>query len=106
MMYWHNGMSGWGWLGMSVLMLIFWGLVIWGVVALVRYTNTPGTRETSSNPRRTTPDAILAERFARGEINDAEYAHKRVILLSADRVADDANIENTAREREVETVAR
>ena len=36
MMGWYSGW-GWGaWLGMSLLMLAFWGLLAVGVVALVR----------------------------------------------------------------------
>lgn len=106
MWYWNGGWSWWGWLGMTVTMVIFWGLVIWGIVALIRYLNTPGARDTSSGERSTTPEAILAERFARGEIDDRDYAHKRDILRSASQSADGAGIDDTSREREREIVAR
>lgn len=85
MWYWNGSWSWWGWLGMTLTMLIFWGLVIWGIVALVRYLNPPATREPSSPQRRPTPEAILALRFARGEIDEQEYSRKRDILLSPDR---------------------
>lgn len=70
MMYWNgNGDLGWGaWLAMSVGMMVFWGFVIWGVVTLVR---GGGTR--SEVPREPDPERILAERFARGEIDVDEY---------------------------------
>lgn len=32
MMWWWNG-SGWGWFAMTVLMLAFWGFIVWAVVA-------------------------------------------------------------------------
>jgi len=38
MMYYGNGMGGWGMALMTVSGLLFWGLVIAGTVAMVRYT--------------------------------------------------------------------
>jgi putative membrane protein len=102
---WHTGWSWWGWLGMSVSMVIFWGLVIWGIVVLVRYLTTPERQAPSSDQRSTSPDTILAERFARGEIDDREYAHKREMLRSDDSGAHNAGIDDPSHEREVETVA-
>jgi putative membrane protein len=106
MWYWNGGWNWWGWLEMTVFMVIFWGLMIWGIVTLVRYLNAPGPRDTSSGERRITPEAILAERFARGEIDEGEYAHKRDILRGAGQGADGAGIDETSREREREVVAR
>ena len=37
MMYWGNGMGGWGMALMTVSNLLFWGVLIAGVVVLVRY---------------------------------------------------------------------
>lgn len=80
-MMWGYGW-GWGsWLGMGVTMVMFWGLVIFGIVALVRYLG--GTRDaTRSTPagRQTDPEEMLAERFARGEIDDDEYQRRRELL--------------------------
>ena len=63
-------------------MVLFWGLVIFGIVALVRYLG--GTRDaTGSTPaagRQTPPEEMLAERFARGEIDDDEYQRRRELL--------------------------
>jgi putative membrane protein len=103
---WHTGWSWWGWLGMSVAIVIFWGLVIWGIVVLARYLTTPEQQAPSSGQRSTSPDTILTERFARGEIDDREYAHKREMLRSDNPGAHDAGIEDTSHQREVETVAR
>jgi putative membrane protein len=80
MMFYGNGMNGWAMLLMTVSSLLFWGLVVAGIVALVRY---PG-RNTSvgANPAdpRSTPQQILAERFARGEIDEDEYRRRLQVL--------------------------
>ena len=42
MMFWFDhDMSGWGYAGMAVGMVLFWALVIAGIVALVRFTAGP-----------------------------------------------------------------
>ena len=66
-----NGTSWWWWFVMSGGMLLFWGLVAWIVVQIVR--DARGTP--AADPR-----AILADRFARGEI-DAEEYHERLAVL-------------------------
>ena len=68
MMYYGNGMGGWGYLLMTVNALLFWGLIVGGIVVLVRYlgrSGRPGARSTA--------ETILADRFARGEIDAEEY---------------------------------
>lgn len=70
-MWWYDGDWGWGaWLAMTASMLAFWGLVIWAILALVRGSAGEGAR------RDTTPEQILAERFARGEIDEDEYRRR------------------------------
>ena len=73
--YYGNNMMG-GWNGFGLLgwlpMLIFWALLILGVVALIRYLARLGqTREDK------TPLDILKERYARGEINKKEFEEKK-----------------------------
>jgi len=63
-------MSGVGWAFMSVSMVLFWGLLITGIVLLVRYL---GTSSRESSVPRPSPPELLAERFARGEIDEQEY---------------------------------
>ena len=72
MMYWGYG-SGWGYMLMAVSMLLFWGLVIGGIVVAVRAVGR-------GSPAGPDPQQILAERFARGEIDDTEYRARRAAL--------------------------
>ena len=64
-----------GWFGMMIIPIILIGIVIFVVAKKGQNNNVNeiGTRDTSLN--------ILSERFARGEINEDEYNHKRDILL-------------------------
>jgi putative membrane protein len=75
MMWWHGTWSWAALLAMTVTMLAFWGLVVWAVMTVVRGL-------TPSHSRRA--EEILAERFARGEIDEDEY-RRRVDLLRASR---------------------
>jgi putative membrane protein len=82
MMYWGNGIGGWGMAVMAVSNLLFWGLVIAGLVVLVRYLGQAGRGGTPTG-HRPTPEQVLADRFARGEIDDDEYARRLQILSGA-----------------------
>ncbi len=71
-MYWYGeDVGGWDYAVMSIVMLAFWGLVITGVVFLLRRARSSRTGEASAMPR--TAERLLAERFARGEIDDGEF---------------------------------
>ncbi len=82
---WHNGLGWGGWLGMGILMILFWGLIIWAIIALVRSTNASGPKasfEAPTHEATASSDEILATRFARGEIDEEEYTHRTAILRS------------------------
>jgi putative membrane protein len=88
MMYWNDGgMNGWGIGLMTVGMLLFWALLVLGVVALVRYLRqTPTAPPTTAGlSERPSPEQLLAERLARGEIDPDEY-RSRLSTLRADGV--------------------
>lgn len=73
-------MGGYGWGGiMPVMMIIFWGLVIWGVVVLVRGVASPGSRGASN--QADSPLEILKRRYASGEITKEEYEEKKKELI-------------------------
>ena len=80
-MMWDNDWSGGEWLAMSLMMVAFWGLVVVGVVALVRWTRSDQPAPPpSSQPVGPDPLRVLDERFARGEIDAAEYTERRDLL--------------------------
>lgn len=68
-------MNGWDWAWMSLMMFVGTALVVAVVLLLVR--GAPG----SEQPRYPdNPFDILAQRFARGEIDEAEYQRRRDAL--------------------------
>ena len=75
---------GWGWGGwllMTIVMIMFWAAVITAVVLTVRYL--AGSRHPGANPGISAParaEDLLAERFARGEIDDDEYRQRLTLL--------------------------
>ena len=82
MMGWYNDSVGWGgWFAMSVMMVAFWGIVIFAVVAMFRGSNKESGRTgrkdqvTQHDPMR-----LLDERFARGEIDTDEYHARQAVL--------------------------
>jgi putative membrane protein len=75
-MMWNGyGPGGWGMALMMISQILFWGLVIAGVFYLVpKMINRDG----ANSPERT-----LAERYARGEIDEEEYRHRLATLRKA-----------------------
>jgi putative membrane protein len=82
MMMWYGGDWGWGgWVLMTVAMIVFWALLITAVVLLVRYVASP-SRGIGANQGVAQGGAedVLAQRYARGEIDDDEY-RRRLSLI-------------------------
>ncbi|MFF4910809.1 SHOCT domain-containing protein [Streptomyces sp. NPDC001260] len=85
-MFWYDhDVSGWGWFTMSVGMILFWAVLIALGVMLFRTLSRSDDSPTSSGtaPRRpagSTAEQLLAERFARGEIDEDEYRHRLAVL--------------------------
>lgn len=85
MMGYYDGDMGWGgWLAMSLSFLVFWGLLIALVVWLVRSFRSDTTRDNLGQPPAagSRADDVLAERFARGEIDADEFTQRRDLLHS------------------------
>ncbi|QZY46091.1 MULTISPECIES: SHOCT domain-containing protein [Mycolicibacterium] len=78
MMVWYGGHMGWwGYAAMGIGMVVFWALIIGGIVVLVRLS-IGGTTAPAQPPA--TAEQILAARFARGEIDEAEYRDRLAAL--------------------------
>lgn len=81
MMGW--GSQGYGMWGMGgsggVVMILFWGLIIAGLVLVIRYF-TSGQGTGPADPVGRDPLEILRERYARGEIDTEEFEERRKIL--------------------------
>lgn len=89
MHHWHGGWGVGNWLVMGFGMLLFWALVVAGIVWLVRYTsNRPTTvahavqMHKPAGAARPSAQDVLDERYARGEIGDEEYRTRRDTLTS------------------------
>lgn len=74
---WH-GFGGWGMGAGSLMTVLLWALVIAGIVALVRALSSGADRRRDDMPGRPGPSAqeIVKARYARGEIDRAEYEQK------------------------------
>lgn len=76
MMMWpwfNGGFGGFGWI-MPILMIVFWGLIIWGIIALVRGVNRHGCCSSDSSESAI---EILKRRYASGEITKEEFEDKK-----------------------------
>jgi putative membrane protein len=78
MMDWGNGGPSAGdWVAMSAMMVLFWGVLIALAVWVVRTARSDrGSRSADRG------DTLLAERFARGEIDSEEFTRSRELLHS------------------------
>ena len=85
MMDWYdhgNGMTGWGWGLMTLGLVLLMGLLVLGGLLLTRSARRPsnGSYPTSTGP---SAEQLLAERFARGEIDEDEYRQRLAALRGA-----------------------
>ncbi|KAA3628288.1 MAG: SHOCT domain-containing protein [Proteobacteria bacterium] len=77
--FWRYGWD-WGWGHMlfgSLMMLLFWGVIIVLIVAVVRWLGGGSAQGGESAPARNRALEVLQERYARGEIDREEYEQKR-----------------------------
>lgn len=93
---WHEGWGGWGLISMAIMMIVFWGGLIWLGVTLLRRTGhssqmytaagaQPGGQPLLASPTpRLTPQETLADRLARGQIEPDDY-RERIDVLRLER---------------------
>ncbi len=83
-MGWYGGWGAGSWLGMGIGMLLFWGLVVAAVVALLRWSGQGRRQDDSPGQTISTGNAnalrMLDERYARGDLADEDYRHRRDVL--------------------------
>ena len=87
-MFWYGPghMAGWGFAGAGAIIMIITALLVWavlvtGLAVLVRYLRGPrSAARPETTEGRGTPESVLADRYARGEIDDEEY-HRRLETL-------------------------
>jgi putative membrane protein len=80
---WNDGwgMHGWGgWWGMLVLLLVLFLLLAGVVLLAVSLARSGGGAGSSREPGTSAADRLLDERYARGEIDEQEYLHRRAVL--------------------------
>ncbi|MBI2358068.1 MAG: SHOCT domain-containing protein [Deltaproteobacteria bacterium] len=66
----------WG-IFMTIFMLLFWGLIIAGIVLLVRFLVLASGSKSSADALE-----ILKRRYARGELGKVEFEEKKKDLMS------------------------
>ena len=84
MMGWYgwDHMGGWGWVATtlgSLLFLALLGLIAWLVVRAVRRPGD-GPPRSARTAGQDTAERLLADRFARGEIDEDEYRRRLATL--------------------------
>jgi len=73
-MMWWGGMEGWGW-GMAIVhSVLWWAILVVGIVLLVRLLRRDSQ---AGGPPAETALEVLKKRYARGEIGKEEYEQKR-----------------------------
>jgi len=91
MMYWYGDhMSGWGYALGLVSIALFWGALILVIILAVRYLGRDRHEGYPAQPpaaasQPPTAEQLLAERFARGEIDADEYRQRLDTLRQGGR---------------------
>ncbi len=76
---WNGGMGSGNWWWMAIIMFVVLGGLIWVGVTLIQRGNHTPHPQTPGAPTpsvKTTPQELLAERFARGEIEPDDYRQR------------------------------
>lgn len=80
MMYWDGNTGIWGYIMMGLSFVLFWGAIITAIVLFARHMGAGSRRFESSGPGAGVAENLLAERFARGEIDESEYIARLSVL--------------------------
>lgn len=77
---WGGGMHGWGWVGLALLALVLVLVAAAAVVLAVSLGRSGSKGEPPPVGGQSEADRVLDERYARGEIDEQEYLHRRAVL--------------------------
>ncbi len=73
----HGDGVGWAsWLLIGLMMLVILVAIVWGIFLIWRMTAGDAPAKDAPEPVPPTPEAILQERLARGEIDPEEYRRR------------------------------
>ena len=78
--YQFGGGMGIGWILGVLILVLFWGLVIAAIVLGMRWLIRADRRGSHEGPATTDALEVLRQRYARVEIDEAEYEHRRAVL--------------------------
>lgn len=84
-MYWDGNMGLWGYILMGVGFVLFWAAVITAIILFARSTGAGNRRYEGVGPGSGGAENLLAERFARGEIDESEYTSRLNVLRQGRR---------------------
>lgn len=74
---WH-GFSGFGSIGMWITHILFWILIITGIILVIKAIRNHGNKETIND--NSVALEILKKRYAKGEIDKEEFEKKKADL--------------------------
>ena len=77
---WNFSNNPMGWFGFGfgwIFMLLFWGLIIWGLVVFISWLN----KQTKDEDKDKSASEILKERYAKGEIDKKGFDEKKKDLI-------------------------
>lgn len=78
MFRYDHDMGGWDYAWMSIGMLVFWVLLLVALALVVRFAVSGGSVRADQAPP--TAEDLLAQRFARGELDQQEYLTRLDVL--------------------------
>lgn len=81
-MFVYDHMNGWGWALISLGWLVLLVLIGLAVAVMLRRTGDAGPAGTADG-HHPSPRETLAQRYARGEIDDEEYRRRMEVLEQA-----------------------